>query len=60
MKKVKSSISMVFDLVSCKSQLLVSLNCMRMLGIIYACAKMAINSHHVLAPSTFELANLFA
>ena len=61
MKKVKSSISMVFNLVSYKSQLLETLNCMCMLDTchIHMCRTCPINGHHVLTPLTFKLANLF-
>ena len=51
---------MVFDLVSNKLQLLLSLNCMRMLDTCHLRMHKkitAINSHHVLAPSTFFLAH---
>ena len=61
MKKVKLSIAMVFNLVSYKSQLLETLNCMCMLDTchIRMCRTCPINGHHVLTPSTFKLVNLF-
>ena len=61
MKKAQSHISMVFDLVSYKSQLLESQIYMRMPDTCHPrmCKICPINNHHALAPLTFELANLF-
>ena len=54
--KVKSSISMMFDLASYKSQLLVFVNSMPMLDMCHLRMHKitAINSRYVLAPPTFE------
>ena len=54
--KVKSSKSIMFDLASYKSQLLAFVNSMPMLDMCHLRLHKvtAINSHHVLAPPTFE------